>query len=90
MNFEWDNKKAESNFKQHGISFQDATTVFSDPLAITFDDPDHSIGEYRFLTFGMTINGKLVTVSHTERSGSMRIIGTRQMTKTERKIYEEK
>lgn len=59
-------------------------------VAITFDDPDHSISEYRLLTFGMTRNGKLVTVSHTERNDFVRIIGIRQMTKIERKIYEEK
>ena len=89
MNFEWDGKKAERNLKKHGVSFQDAATVFNDPLAITFDDPYHSTDECRFLTFGMIRNKKLVIVSHTERSGFTRIIGSREMTKTERKIYEE-
>jgi uncharacterized DUF497 family protein len=87
MKFEWDTSKAESNFKKHGVSFSDAATVFGDPLAITFVDPDHSIGEYRSLTFGVTRTGKFVIVSHTDRNSFLRIISVRQMTKQERKIY---
>lgn len=89
MEFEWDTKKARANFRKHGISFAEAGTVFGDPLAITFDDPDHSIAEPRLLTFGTTRTGRLAIVSHTGRSGATRIISARLMTKQERKIYEE-
>jgi uncharacterized DUF497 family protein len=87
VEFEWDQRKAKSNLKKHGISFQETTTVFGDALSITFDDPDHSIEKHRLLTFGLSRTGKLLIVSHTERSKSMRII--RPMTKQERQIYEE-
>jgi len=89
VQFEWDRKKAKSNLKKHGISFQEAATVFGDMLAITFDDPEHSVNEHRFLTFGLSQTGKAIIVSHTERDKSMRIISARLMTKQERKIYEE-
>ena len=89
MEFAWDNKKAKQNLKKHGVSFQEAATVFGDSLAITFDDPDHSFDEHRLLTFGTTRTGKMVIVSHTQRSGSMRIISARLMGKHERNIYEE-
>jgi len=89
MQFEWDRKKAKSNLKKHGISFQEAATVFGDALAITFDDPEHSVNESRLLTFGLSRTGKEIVVSHTERGKSMRIISARPMTKQERKIYEE-
>jgi uncharacterized DUF497 family protein len=88
VEFEWDKKKAAENIRKHGISFHEAATVFGDPLAISFDDPEHSIGEDMLLTFGTTRTGKLVIVSHTERNRKMRIISTRLMTKPERKIYE--
>jgi len=89
VEFEWDNKKAENNLKKHGVSFREAASVFGDPLAITFDDPDHSIGENRMLTFGITRTEKLVIVSHTQRNGSMRIISARLMEKHEKHIYED-
>ena len=89
MNFEWDYKKSDSNIKKHGISFHDASTVFGDPLSITFDDPDHSIGEHRHLTFGYSKTGTLLVVSHTERRGKTRIISARRATRQERKIYED-
>lgn len=89
MEFEWDQRKAESNLKKHGVSFQEAATVFGDTLSITFDDPVHSFDERRLLTFGMSKLGKLLIVSHTERSDSMRIISARLLTKPERQIYEE-
>ncbi len=89
MDFEWDNKKAAANLIKHGVSFQEGTTVFGDPLAITFDDPDHSVGERRLLTFGSISNGKLVIVSNAETNFSIRIISVRLMTKQERQIYEE-
>ncbi len=89
MEFEWDNRKAKKNLKKHGVSFREAASVFGDPLAITFDDPDHSIDEHRLLTFGTTRTGKMVIVSHTQRNGSMRIISACLMGKHERNIYEE-
>lgn len=89
MEFEWDQRKAKSNLKKHDISFQEAATVFGDALSITFDDPDHSINEHRLLTFGLSRIGKLLVVSHTERSEAMRIISARLMTKQEVQIYEE-
>ena len=89
MKFEWDRIKAEKNLKKHGTTFPEAATVFGDLLAITFDDPDHSVDEARLLTFGTTKMGKQVIVSHTERHGNTRIISARPMTKQERKIYEE-
>ncbi len=89
MEFQWDNKKAAKNLKKHGVSFREAASVFGDPLAITFDDPDHSIDEHRLLTFGRTRIDKMIIVSHTQRNGSMRIISARLMEKHERIIYEE-
>ncbi|QEP43389.1 BrnT family toxin [Ectothiorhodospiraceae bacterium BW-2] len=89
MKFEWDDKKAVKNMKKHGISFHEAATVFGDPLALTFDDPDHSGDEERVLTFGRTRTEKLVIASHTQRNGSIRIISARLMDKHERNIYEE-
>ena len=65
MEFEWDKDKAALNLKKHGTSFHEAATVFGDPLAITFDDPDHSVGEYRLITFGLSRFNQLLVVSHT-------------------------
>ena len=89
MEFEWDKGKAELNLKKHGTAFREAATVFGDPLAITFDDPDHSVDEDRFITFGLSRFNHQLVVSHTEREGKMRIISARPMTRQERKIYEE-
>jgi uncharacterized DUF497 family protein len=88
MEFEWDPSKSDANLKKHGISFHEASTVFGDPLAITFNDPDHSIGEHRFLTFGLSRANQLMVVVHTERRGKTRIISARRATRQERKIYE--
>lgn len=88
MEFEWDPIKSEVNRKKHGITFHDAATVFSDPLAITFADPDHSHGEHRFLTFGHSNLNHLLVVVHTERRGKTRIISARLATRYERTIYE--
>ncbi len=88
MEFEWDDEKSLSNRKKHGVSFHEAATVFGDPLAITFSDPDHSVGEHRFLTFGLSMRNRLLAVIHTERHGKTRIISARQATRYERTIYE--
>ncbi len=67
MQFEWDRKKAKKNLRKHKVSFDEAITVFYDPLSATFDDPDHSIDEERFITIGYSSRGRLLVVSHTER-----------------------
>lgn len=89
MRFEWDPKKAAANVRKHGITFPEAATVFGDPLAITFDDPDHSEDEERHLTFGLSLQGRLMVVSHTERRDRTRIINARLMYREEKVIYEE-
>lgn len=89
MEFEWDPKKAESNKRKHGISFHEAATVFGDPLAITFTDPDHSFDENRYLTFGLSRFDRLLVVSHADPGERVRIISARLMRRQERRIYEE-
>jgi hypothetical protein len=90
MEFEWDPQKAATNERKHGVTFHEAATVFGDPLAITFTDPDHSAGEERYLTFGLSRFDRLVVVSHADRGDRIRIISARLMTRRERSIYEEK
>lgn len=88
MNFTWDNRKAASNEKKHGVSFSEARSVFGDPLAIAFDDPYQPTHEARFLMFGMSHLNRLLTVSFTERQDGVRVISARLATKSERGIYE--
>ncbi|MGB4767134.1 MAG: BrnT family toxin [Rugosibacter sp.] len=88
MKFEWDNKKAESNLKKHQVSFEEGASIFGDTLALSFRDPDHSVGEIRYLTFGASQNGILLVLSHTYRNNLVRIISVRRATRAERKIYE--
>lgn len=89
IEYEWDPEKAEENKQKHSVSFHEAATVFGDPLAITFADPDHSIDEYRYLTFGLSRFDKLLAVSHADNVDKVRVIGARLMTRRERRIYEE-
>lgn len=89
MQFEWDPKKAVENKRKHGVAFEEASTVFSDPLAITFADADHSFDEDRYLTFGFSRMERLLVVSHTSRGDRTRIISARFLTLQERNIYEE-
>lgn len=89
MKFEWDTRKAKLNLRKHSISFEEATTAFRDPFSATAPDPDHSSSENRFITFGLSSRGKLLTISHTERGESIRIINARHVTKQERETYEE-
>ena len=89
MRFEWDERKAAANEKKHGVSFHEAATVFGDPLAITFADPDHSENERRYVTFGMSRVDRLLVVAHADRERRIRIISARTMTRHERKFYEE-
>ena len=89
MEFEWDPQKALTNARKHGATFQEAATVFGDPLAVTFEDPVHSMNENRYITFGLSRQKRLLVVSHTERGGRTRIISARLMHRKEKKIYEE-
>ena len=89
MEFEWDPKKSAANERKHNITFQEASTVFGDTLAMTYADPDHSKGEQRYLTFGLSKYNRLLVVAHTERREKTRIISARSMDRKERRIYEE-
>jgi len=89
MRIEWDSVKAAHNFRKHRVSFEEASSVFYDLLAVTGADPDHSEGEERLITFGMSPAGKLLVVSHTERGEAIRIISARMATRTERRVYDE-
>jgi uncharacterized DUF497 family protein len=89
MVFEWGPDKAADNLRVHGVSFEDASTVFFDPLSVTGADPDHSVGESRFITFSVSSTGRLLVVAHTEREDAVRIISAREATAAERNIYEE-
>ena len=89
MRFQWDPRKAKLNQRKHRVSFEEATTAFRDPFSATGDDPDHSLSENRLVTFGVSSKGRLLTVSHTDRGDSIRIISARRATKQERNIYEE-
>lgn len=89
MEFEWNPGKAKINFEKHGVSFQEASTVFNDPLSITFPDPDHSIGENRYVIIGVSRFGQLLVISHTDRGEKVRIISARKTTRQERRFYEE-
>jgi uncharacterized DUF497 family protein len=88
MEFDWDNSKAETNFAKHGVSFQEAASVFDDALSITFPDPDHSVSEERLIIIGNSHRGRLLFVSHTDRNDQLRIISARETTRRERKVYE--
>ena len=89
LRFEWDPAKAIANQRKHGVSFEDAATVFGDPLALTFADPDHSVREARFLTIGLSGRELLLVVAHAERGRNIRIISARKATRHERAIYEQ-
>ncbi len=89
MNFEWDPRKAESNLKDHGVSFEEGASIFEDPLQIHFPDHAHSIGEQRYLCLGMSERGRLVMAVYTEPGPeTVRIISAREATRRERKSYE--
>src|SRR3989344_4267179 len=89
MEFEWDPKKAISNLRKHKVSFEEASTALRDTMAATGADPDHSIGEFRYVTFGISERGRLLVVAHTEQSETIRIISARLASRRERKINEE-
>ena len=87
--YEWDPKKAKANLRDHGVSFDEAASVFLDPLAVTFPDPDHSAEEFREITIGHSSKRRVVFLSHTRRGYRTRLISARKVTKAERKQYEE-
>jgi uncharacterized DUF497 family protein len=88
VQFEWDPEKSVSNLAKHGVSFDEASSVFGDPLATTIRDPDHSVLEERWLTTGLSTRGRVVIVWHAERDDTIRIVGAREATPRERRIYE--
>jgi len=89
LRFEWDSKKAQANSRKHGITFEEASTIFGDPLSITIPDPAHSIGEDRFITIGTSVNNKLIVVVHTDRDDIIRIISARKAIRNEIRQYEQ-
>ncbi len=88
MDFEWDKEKALTNSRKHSVTFFEAREVFGDELSLTVPDPDHSIGEDRYLIFGQSLSGRYIVVSYTERGSRIRLISAREMTPRERKAYE--
>jgi len=88
LTFEWDKRKEAANIRKHGVSFHEASTVFLDPLSMTFYDPDHAEDEDRYVTLGMAKNGQLIFVSHADRGDRVRIISAREASKLERNGYE--
>jgi len=89
MNFDWDPIKASTNAEKHEVSFEEAATAFGDPLSLTIPDPDHSIGEQRFVLIGMTYSGRLVVVVHAEGDETTRLISARLASKHEQRAYED-
>jgi uncharacterized DUF497 family protein len=89
MAYEWDDNKAASNLSKHGVSFEEAKTVFDDPLYVDFYDPDHSLGEHRFILLGQSAQGRLLFLSYMEGNGSIRLISAREATPSERRAYEQ-
>ena len=89
MEFEWDKEKAAANLTKHGVSFEEAKTVFGDPLYVDFYDPDHSFDEHRYIIIGESRQRRLLIVSYTERDNLVRLISARDVTRSERETYEE-
>jgi hypothetical protein len=87
--FEWDPRKGVDNLAKHGVSFEEAATVFDDPFADTYDDPDHSEGEQRFVTFALSRDQRALVVAHCDRSDRVRIISARRMNRREKRQHEE-
>jgi uncharacterized protein len=87
--FEWDETKARGNLRKHGVAFEEARSIFHDPFLLTFPDLDHSDDEDRFLSLGLSARGRVLVVAHTDRNGSIRLIGAPPATRRERASYEE-
>jgi uncharacterized protein len=90
LTFEWDEKKARSNSRKHGVRFEEASTIFADARSLTIPDPAHSEVEERFVTMGSSHRGKLLVVVYTERGNNIRIISARPANRRERRVYEKK
>jgi uncharacterized DUF497 family protein len=90
LTFEWDGKKADENLRKHGVSFEEAKTVFNDPFSVTICDPDHSSDEQRYVDIGLSLKGRLIVVSYCERGETIRLISSRKATRKERRYYEKK
>jgi uncharacterized DUF497 family protein len=86
--FRWDQRKAKANLSKHGISFEEVSSAFGDPLSITIEDVDHSYYENRYILIGETLENDLVIVAHTDRNGEIRIISARLATRQEWRSYE--
>ncbi len=89
LTFEWDEKKAQANFKKHKVSFEEAKSIFNDPWLLTFPDFEHSNGEQRQLSIGLSTRGRVLIVVHTDRGKNIRLISGRRATPNERKVYEQ-
>ena len=89
VEFKWNESKATQNLSKHGVSFDEAKTVFDDPLYVDFYDPDHSHDEHRYIILGESRQGRFLLVSYTERGNIIRLISAREATRMERKVYEE-
>lgn len=89
LEFEWDENKAIANYQKHGISFEEAKTVFNDPFSITIADPEHSLDEERYIDIGLSARGKVLVVVYTERKSKIRIISCRPATAREQRTYEQ-
>ncbi len=87
--FEWDANKAESNLKKHGVSFEEAATVFADSKSLTIDDPEHSTTEKRYITLGRSTTDRTLVVVHTERGENIRLISARTASRKERMQYQQ-
>lgn len=87
--FEWDSEKARANAAKHGLEFSEAATIFADALSVTIRDPEHSVGEQRFITLGMSHRQRLLVVAHTETGDRIRIISARRATRHEQRNYEQ-
>ena len=87
--FSWDPKKSAANLEKHGVSFEDASTAFGDPLSVTVGDPNHSGDETRFVLVGQSFRGRLLVVVHSEQENSIKIISAREATRRERRDYEQ-
>jgi uncharacterized DUF497 family protein len=89
LDFEWDADKANMNAEKHRVSFEEAATVFDDPMFITFIDSEHSMGEERYITIGMSRRGRLLVLAHADRKDRIRIISARRATRREEQFYAE-
>ena len=87
--FEWNPEKAAANALKHGVRFEEAATAFADPLSVTISDPDHSVGEARYILIGRSLVSRMLVVVHLERGARVRLISARLATRRERRVYEE-